>query len=146
MQFNFDEEYVKGDLQVRGRGTESLMRNEIHSQRLLQFMQVANNPAMAPFIKCDCILREIATSMDLDVDLILNDPRETVIKAKVMAEIQSILPQQPQPAQQEGPPSPNDPTGSGGGNIGLGNAPEPGSVGFTGAGGGDDGGQQTAQL
>ena len=57
MQFNFDEEYVKGDLQVRARGTESLMRNEIRSQRLLQFMQVANNPAMAPFIKYDYILR-----------------------------------------------------------------------------------------
>ena len=84
--------------------------------------------------------------MDLDEDLILNDPREAVIQTKMTAEIQSIFPQQPQPAQQEGPPSPNDPTGSGGGNIGLANAPEPGSAGFTGAGGGDDGGQQTAQL
>ena len=46
------------------------MRNEIRSQRLLQFMQVANNPAMAPFIKYDYILWEIATSMDLDEDLI----------------------------------------------------------------------------
>ena len=59
--------------------------------------------------------------MDIDEDLILNDPREAVIQAKMMAEIQSILPQQPQPPQQEGPPSPNDPTGSGGGNIGPGN-------------------------
>ena len=75
------------------------MRNEIRSQRLLQFMQLANNPAMAPFIKYYYILREIATSMDLDEDLILNDPREAVIQAKMMSEIQSILPQQPQPAQ-----------------------------------------------
>ena len=82
MQFNFDEEYVKGGLQVRARGTESLMRNEIRSQRLLQFMQVTNNPAMAPFIKYDYILREIATSMDLDEHLILNDPREAIIQAK----------------------------------------------------------------
>ena len=118
------------------------MRNEIRSQRLLQFMQVANNPAMAPFIKYDYILREIATSMDLDEDLILNDPKESVIQAEMMAEIQSTLPRQPQPAQQQGPPSPNDPTGSGGGNIGRGNAPEPGAAGFTGAGGGDNAGQQ----
>ena len=83
------------------------MRNEIRSQRLLQFMQVANNPAMAPFIKYDYILREIATSMDLDEDLILNDPREAIIQAKKMAEAQSILPQQPQPPQQEGPPKSN---------------------------------------
>ena len=86
------------------------MRNEIRSQRLLQFMQVANNLAMAPFIKYDYILWEIATSMDLDEDLILNDLREAAIQAKMMAEIQSILPHQPQPAQQEGPPSPNDST------------------------------------
>ena len=84
--------------------------------------------------------------MDIDEDLILNDPREAVIQAKMMAEIQSILPQQPQPPQQEGPPSPNDPTGSGGGNIKPGNAPEPGAAGFTGAGGGDNGGQQSPQA
>ena len=63
-------------------------------------MQVANNPAMAPFIKYDYILREVATSMDLDKDLILNDPREAIIQTKMTAEIQSIFPQQPQPAQQ----------------------------------------------
>ena len=146
MQFNFDEEFVKGDLQVRARGTESLMRNEIRSQRLLQFMQMANNPAMAPFVKYDYILRELASSMELDEDLILNDPREAIIQAKMMAEIQSIMPQQPQQQPpQGGVPSPNDPTGSGGGNIGPGNAPEPGAAGFTGAGGGANGGQQPAQ-
>ena len=146
MQFNFDEEYVQGDLEVRAKGTESLMRNEIRSQRLLQFMQMASNPAMAPFVKYDYILRELATSMELDEDLILNDPREAVIQAKMMAEIQSIMPRQPQPQQQEGVPSPNDPTGSGGGNIGPGNAPEPGAAGFNGAGGGDNGGQQPLQA
>ncbi len=29
---------------------------------------------MAPFVKYDYILRELAASMDLDEDLILNDP------------------------------------------------------------------------
>jgi hypothetical protein len=85
------------------------MSNEICSQRLLQFMQVANNPAMAPFIKYDYILREITTSMDLDEDLILNDPREAIIQVEIMAEIHSILLQQLQPPQQEGPPSQIDP-------------------------------------
>jgi len=47
------------------------------------------------------------------------------------------------PAAQEGAPSVQDPTGSGGGNIGPGNAPEPGAPGFTGTGGGDNGGQQS---
>ena len=38
-----------------------------------------------------------------------------------------------------------DPTGSGGGNIGPGNAPEPEADGFTGAGGGANGGNTPPQ-
>ncbi len=34
MQFNFDQEYTKGDLEGRARGTESLMRNEIEVKAL----------------------------------------------------------------------------------------------------------------
>ena len=97
MQFNFDQEYTKGDLEVVARGTESLMRNEIRSQRLLQFMQMTANQQMAPFVKYDFILREIAASMDLDEEKILNDPREAMIQAKMMAEIQAMMPQQPDP-------------------------------------------------
>lgn len=100
MQFNFDAEHTKGDLEVRARGTESLMRNEIRSQRLIQFMQMAQNPAMAPFVKYDYILREIAASMDLDEDKILNDPREAVIQAKMMPEIAALMPQQQEDLQQ----------------------------------------------
>lgn len=143
MQFNFDQIYTKGDLAVTARGTESLMRNEIRSQRLLQFMQMTANQQMAPFVKYDFILRELAASMDLDEDKIMNDPREAMIQAKMMAEIQAMMPQ-PDPAQAApapgGAPSPQDPTGNGNGNIAPGNAPEPGAPGFTGAGGGDNGG------
>ena len=101
MQFNFDPEFV-GDLDVKARGTESLMRNEVRSQRLLQFMQMTANPQMAPFVKYDFILRELASSMDLDEDKILNDPREAAIQQKMMAEIQAMM---PQPPQQPTPPS-----------------------------------------
>ena len=143
MQFNFDQIYTKGDLAVTARGTESLMRNEIRSQRLLQFMQMTANQQMAPFVKYDFILRELAASMDLDEDKIMNDPREAMIQAKMMAEIQAMMPQ-PDPAQAApapgGAPSPQDPTGNGNGNIAPGSAPEPGAPGFTGAGGGDNGG------
>ena len=141
MQFNFDQEYAKGDLDVKARGTESLMRNEIRSQRLLQFMQMTANQQMAPFVKYDFILRELASSMDLDEDKILNDPREAMIQAKMMAEIQALMPQpEPQATPAGGAPAPSDPTGNGGGNIAPGNAPEPSSEGFTGSGGGDNGG------
>ena len=143
MQFSFDQMYTKGDLAVTARGTESLMRNEIRSQRLLQFMQMTANQQMAPFVKYDFILRELAASMDLDEDKIMNDPREAMIQAKMMAEIQAMMPQ-PDPAQAApapgGAPSPQDPTGNGNGNIAPGSAPEPGAPGFTGAGGGDNGG------
>ena len=144
MQFNFDKEFI-GDLDVKARGTESLMRNEVRSQRLLQFMQMTQNEQMAPFVKYDYILRELASSMDLDEDKILNDPREAAIQQKMMAEIKALMPEQPAPPPQEGPqgpPSVNDPTGNGGANIAAGQAPEPDAAGFTGGGGGDNGGQQ----
>jgi hypothetical protein len=144
MQFAFDRDVAKGNLEIIPRGTESLMRNEIRSQRLLQFMQLTANPAMAPFVKYDYILREMAASMDLDEDKILNDPREAAIQAQMMAEIAALM---PQPQGQGGPQGPmppglGDPTGNGGGNIAPGMAPEPGAPGFAGGGGGDNGGQQ----
>ena len=67
MQFDFDPK-IKGDLEVRARGTESLMANEVRSQRLMQFLGVASNPALAPFAKFQYIIREIAKAMDLDPD------------------------------------------------------------------------------
>jgi len=145
MQFNFDKQFADGDLEVKARGTESLMRNEIRSQRLLQFMQMTQNQQMAPFVKYDYVLRELAASMDLDEDKILNDQREAIIQAKMMAEIQAMMPPPPpQAAPAEGAPNPSDPTGNGGGNIAPGSAPEPGAPGFTGAGGGDNGGNEPA--
>ena len=128
MQFNFDKEFT-GDLDVKARGTESLMRNEVRSQRLLQFMQMTANPQMAPFVKYDFILRELASSMDLDEDKILNDPREAAIQQKMMAEIQAMMPQQP---QQPTPPVPEG--------AGAPQAPTPDTQGFTGTGGGANGG------
>ena len=111
-------------------------------------MQMAQNPAMQPFVKYDYILRELAASMDLDEDKILNDQREAAIQAKMMAEIQALMPQPPQGQQppQGGAPSADDPTGTGGGNIAPGNAPEPNAEGFTGAGGGANGGNQPQQA
>lgn len=143
MQFNFDKEAARGNLEVVARGTESLMRNEVRSQRLLQFMQMTANPAMAPFVKYDYILREMAASMDLDEEKILNDPREAAIQAKMMAEIAALMPQPPAegaPGAPAGAPAPTDPTGNGNGTIAPGQAPEPGTPGFTGEGGGANGG------
>jgi hypothetical protein len=145
MQFNFDKIFL-GDLEVVARGTESLMRNEVRAQKLLQFMQMSANPVMAPFVKFDYILKEIAKSLDLREDRVINDPAEAAIQAKMMAEIAAMMPQQePAPQQAGGPPAVSDPTGNGNGNIGAGMAPEPNAAGFTGAGGGANGGQPVPQ-
>lgn len=139
MQFNFSEDYI-GDLSVVAKGTESLMRNEVRSQRLLQLAQfAAPNPAMAPFIKWDYILREYAASLDLDEDKVVNDPRAAAVQAMQMQQVAQIM--NPQGAQGESPesqgpkggvPNPSDPTGNGNGNIGPGNAPGPTEEGFSG--------------
>ena len=129
MQFDYDPK-IKGDLEVKARGTESLMANEVRSQRLMQFLQVSSNPALAPFAKFQYIIREIAKAMDLDPDKVTNNMDEATIQAELMKEFRG-----PQQGQQAKPPAgvdPNDPTGSGGGTIGTGIAPTPEEQGFTG--------------
>jgi len=143
MQFDFDPD-IKGDLDVKARGTESLMANEVRSQRLMQFMQVASNPTLAPFAKFPYIVREIAKSMDLDPDKVTNSYEEAALQQKLM---QQNAP--PAPAQPDGgPPNVADTSGAGGGNIGVGQSPVPGEQGFTGNEQGgqglpQEGGQQT---
>jgi len=125
MQFDFDPE-IRGDLEVRARGTESLMANEVRSQRLMQFLGVASNPALAPFAKFQYIIREIAKSLDLDPDKVTNNMDEAALQAELLKGFQG---------QAEAPPAgadANDPTGAGGGTIGVGQAPVPGEQGFSG--------------
>lgn len=131
MQFDFDPE-IKGDLEVKARGTESLMANEVRSQRLMQFLQIVQNPTLAPFAKFNYIIREIAKSMDLDPDKVANNMEEAARQAAIMQLTQPPQPAAPMPGA---PPVPGvqDMTGAGGGNIGMGAAPVPGEQGFTGA-------------
>mgnify|MGYP003118043826 CR=1 FL=1 len=130
MQFDFDPE-IKGDLEVKARGTESLMANEVRSQRLMQFLQVASNQALAPFAKFQYIIREIAKSMDLDPDKVTNNMSEAALQAELMKEFKSPIPEGQQPPTPAGA-NVQDPTGAGGGNIGVGQVPIPGEQGFSG--------------
>ena len=146
MQFDFDPE-IKGDLEVKSRGTESLMANEVRSQRLMQFLQVASNPSLAPFAKFPYIVREIAKSMDLDPEKVTNSMEEATLQAQLMQQNQPPAPPVPPGAQAQGAPGVADTAGTGGGNIGVGQAPVPGEQGFTGneqqpTGGPPEGGQQ----
>jgi len=142
MQFDFDEG-IKGDLEVIANGTESLMANEVRSQRLMQFLGVVQNPALAPFAKMDYIIREIAKSMDLDPNKVTNSMQDAAIQAEILKGFQQPAPPPeaamggPAPVGQEGPAvpagaAPQDQTGAGGGTIGTGVAPVPGEEGFSG--------------
>ena len=131
-QFDYDEE-IKGDIEVKARGTESLMRNEVRSQRLIQLMQIGSSPTLAPFIKFPVILREIAHAFDLDAEKFVNDEREAVRQAEVM-KAAGMMPQAPaqQAPQEQQPKAPEgggvptgNMTGTGNGNIGPATPAEP---------------------
>ena len=138
MQFDFDPE-IKGDLEVSARGTESLMANEVRSQRLMQFLGVVSNPILAPFAKLDQIVREIANSLDLDADKVTNNMADAAIQAEILKAF--APPTGPQgastgPQGAPGTPTPpgvqaTDTQGSGGGMMGTGSVPSPGMPGFS---------------
>ena len=139
MQFNADMPHIKGDLEIKARGTSSLMQKEVRSQRLMTFMQTAANPALAPFVRWHTCLREIAKALDIDPDQLINDPEKAAIYAQIMGmangnqtNTAAVGEQDPMATVGKVPEgaSVTDPTGNGGGNIGVGNIPMPGEAGF----------------
>ena len=140
MQFNKDIPEIQGDLGVKARGTSSLMMKEVRSQRLMTFMQVASNQFLAPFVKWHSIIKEIAKSLDVDPDQVVNDPEQAAIFMKLMGEVngnqqtQGPNPQQGGMGPTNGVPAGaniTDTQGSGGGNIGVGTPQVAGESGFT---------------
>jgi len=131
MQFDFDPK-IRGDLEVKARGTESLMANEVRSQRLMSFLQVASSPVLAPFAKFQYIITEIAKALDLDPSKVTNNMDEAAVQAELMKQFQGPPQQQAQQQQPQEGANPLDPTGAGGSTIGTGQAPVPGEQGFTG--------------
>ena len=136
---------VKGDLEVKATGTNSLMQKEVRSQRLTMFLQTAQSPAIAPFVKISKLVSELAYSLDLDPDEILNDPEEAAIMAQIIgmqnagqttgSETQGVDGQPNNMGSLAGTPAqPQNlgPTGTGGGNIGIGNVPAAGESEFSG--------------
>ena len=144
MQFFEGSLDVKGDLEVKATGTNSLMQKEVRSQRLTMFLQTAQNPAIAPFVKISKLVSELAYSLDLDPDEILNDPEEAALMAQIIG-MQNAGQNVSEEAQPPGQPSPMggiqgvpqepaglDSQGTGGGTIGTGNVPTPGEDEFAG--------------
>tara|TARA_A100001015_G_scaffold265738_1_gene314371 strand:- start:868 stop:2952 length:2085 start_codon:yes stop_codon:yes gene_type:complete len=140
MQFNDDAPEIKGDLEVKAEGTSSLMQKEVRSQRLITFMQTASNPALAPFVKWHTCLKEIAKSLDIDPEQLINDPDKAAIFANIMGMVngnqtnRASVGGQSQMEQAGSVPvgaSATDVSGVGGGNIGTGSVPMPGETGFS---------------
>jgi len=145
MQFLESDLGVEGDLEVKATGTNSLMQKEVRSQRLTMFLQTAANPAVAPFIKINKLISELAYSLDLDPDELLNDPEEAAMMAQIigMQNAGQATGAEAGPTGQEQNPLgaaggvPQQPqdlgvTGTGGGNIGTGNVPQSGEDEFAG--------------
>jgi hypothetical protein len=109
------------------------------------FLQTAQSPAIAPFVKISKLVSELAYSLDLDPDEILNDPEEAAIMAQIIGmqnagqttgdETQAISNEQGAMGNLQGTPEqPQElgATGTGGGNIGIGNVPAAGESEFSG--------------
>ena len=140
MQFNKDIPDIQGDLDIKAQGTTSLMTKEVRSQRLMTFMQVASNQFLAPFVKWHSIIKEIAKSMDIDPEQLVNDPEKAAIFMKMMGDMNGNQQTEGLGQQQGGMGNTGevpagaantDTQGSGGGNIGVGTPQTPGEGGFT---------------
>ena len=146
MQFNDTDPEIIGDLEIKPRGTSAVMQKEVRSQRLITLLQTVSNPMLAPFIKIPNLIRELAISQDIDPDKLVNNQDEAAIFADILKGLAGNAMGQGNEAGGAGqqppgmggaggvPPgaNPMDPSGAGGGNVGVGNAPTPGESNFTG--------------
>tara|TARA_R110000765_G_scaffold101563_4_gene189776 strand:+ start:4409 stop:6601 length:2193 start_codon:yes stop_codon:yes gene_type:complete len=144
MQFYEGDLPISGDLEIRATGSSSLMKKEVRSQRLTMFLQTVQNPAIAPFVRMSEVIKELAYSLDLDPEEIMNTKSEAEIYAKIIGqqnvnkgtspttspdgqlgamESNGAIPQQN--------PATNN-SGNGEGSIGPGNVSMPGEMEFTG--------------
>jgi len=144
MQFSEDEDATMGDLEIKPKGTTSVMMKEVRSQRLTMLLQTVSNPMLAPFVKLPTLIKELAVAQDMEPDELVNDVNEAQIFAEILRglngqptgeEAAASGEQQPNMGAPEGVPAgadPTDPTGVGGGTIGTGTTPTAGEGGFTG--------------
>lgn len=97
-----EDDSLKGNFVILAGGTDSLMRNEVKSQRLVSLIQLLQNPMLAPFAKWPYLIREVTQLMELDPDKATNTDEETM---RMAALLQSFMPQQ-QPGSNSNPPQP----------------------------------------
>lgn len=108
---------IVGDLEIKAGGTSSLMQKEVRSQRITNFMQTIQNPAIAPFVKMPALIKAFCESLELDPDEFLNDADEAAFYASIMGTAGGVQGGMPGMAQ---------------GDMGVGGVPAPGEQGFSG--------------
>ena len=144
MQFYEGELPIIGDFEIKATGSSSLMRKEVRSQRLTMFLQTIQNPQIAPFVRISEVIKELAYSLDLDPEEIINSKDEAEIHAKIIGYQnvnQGTSQQAIDPSQLAGmgqpagvPPEGAGPDSTGNGEIpgGSDNPPMPGQMEFSG--------------
>ena len=144
MQFYEGELPIIGDFEIKATGSSSLMRKEVRSQRLTMFLNTIQNPQIAPFVRISEVIKELAYSLDLDPEEIINSKDEAEIHAKIIGYQnvnQGTSQQAIDPSQLAGmgqpagvPPEGAGPNSTGNGEIpgGSDNPPMPGEMEFSG--------------
>jgi len=79
MEWN-DDESIKGDMKVQACGITALLAKEIQSQRLIQFAQITANPVDMQIVDRAELIREVAKSLDLDIDKLIKDGQSTPVQ------------------------------------------------------------------
>ena len=130
MQFYEGELPIIGDFEIKATGSSSLMRKEVRSQRLTMFLQTIQNPQIAPFVRISEVIKELAYSLDLDPEEILNSKDEAEIHAKIIGYQnvnQGTSPQVADPSQLGAMEAPGGvpQQGAGADNTGNGEIPQP---------------------
>lgn len=106
-----EDETIKGDVKVVARGIHSLTVREAAQVRRTEFLQATGNPVDMQIIGMEgraAVLREVAKSLEMDVDKVVPDP------ARIRANMAVQQMQQAAMAQQA-PPGPQDPQAPPGG-------------------------------
>ena len=104
MRFHEDDT-IKGDVQVRARGVNSMIVKEAAQVRRNEFLAATANPIDMQIVGLEgraALLREAAKSLDMNVDAIVPPPEE--VRARQMAQMQA---QQEQMAQAQAGGSPS---------------------------------------
>ena len=107
MEFGTNEK-SKGDLRIVARGSTALVQKEVQSQRLLQFLSIVGDNASG-VVKQTELLREIASSMDIDPDQIMKTEEQIALEQQQ----QQLLQAQMQQAAVAGGPPPQGDAGMG---------------------------------